>query len=83
MADRVIGQDNISAPNTGYSVIYPSPLFVKPSVAIRIDNMQQGDYYEITSNTASGFTIIFRNSSGTAVARQFDYISKGYGYVFI
>ena len=83
MADRVIGQDNISAPNTGYSVIYQSPFFVKPSVAIRIDNMQQGDYYEITSNTASGFTIVFRNSSGTAVARQFDYISKGYGYVFI
>lgn len=82
MADRVVGQDDISAPDTGYSVVYNYPFYVKPSVAIRIDNMQQGDYYEITSNTASGFTILFKDSSGTPVARQFDYISKGYGYVF-
>lgn len=83
MADRVEGGDDINAPDTGYSVVYSAPFYVKPSVAVRIDNMQQGDYYEFTANTASGFTVLFRNSVGTAVSRQFDFISKGYGYVHI
>ena len=83
MPDRVVGEDDITAPNTGYTVVYSNPFYIKPSVAIRIDNMQQGDYYEITDNTASGFTILFRNASGTAVSRQFDYIAKGWGYVFV
>jgi len=83
MPDRVEGRDDIVCPIGGYSVVYTAPFYVKPSVAIRVDNMQQGDWWEITNNTASGFDIKFRDSGGTYVSRQFDYISKGYGYVFI
>lgn len=83
MPDRVVGEDNILCPVGGYSVVYSAPFYIKPSVAIRIDNMQQGDWWEIINNTAAGFDIKFRNSSGTYVSRQFDYISKGYGYIFI
>ena len=41
---------------------------------------QYGDYATITSKTASGFTIQFRNSAGTGVERTIDWIAKGYGY---
>jgi hypothetical protein len=42
-------------------------------------NLQQGDFYEIPTKSASGFTIRFKNSSGTVVSRTFDYVAKGYG----
>jgi hypothetical protein len=42
-------------------------------------NLQQGDFYEIPTKSASGFTIRFKNSSGTVVSRQFDFVAKGYG----
>lgn len=79
--DRVEGGDNIVAPVGGYTVTYQFPFYVKPSVAVRIDNMQSGDYTEFIGNDATGFTVKFKDSTDTYVSRQFDYISKGYGYV--
>ena len=43
--------------------------------------LDTGDFYELTSKSATGFTIKFKNSSGTVVSRDFDYVAKGYGYV--
>ena len=40
--------------------------------------MGSGDFYEIASVSATGFTITFKNSSGTIVARTFDYIARGF-----
>jgi hypothetical protein len=41
--------------------------------------LSTGDYYEITSASRTGFTVTFRNSAGTAVSRQFQYVANGYG----
>ena len=81
--DRVVGEEDILCPVGGFSVTYPAPFFSKPAVAIRIDNMQQGDYTEFVSNTNSGFTVKFKDVTNAYVSRQFDYISKGFGYVHI
>jgi len=40
--------------------------------------MQSGDYYGITSKSATGFTITFYNSGGTPVDRLFDYVATGF-----
>jgi hypothetical protein len=42
--------------------------------------MATGDYAQITAKTSAGFTIQFKNSAGTGVARTMDWIAKGYGY---
>lgn len=50
-----------------------------PSVGITAFNMATGDYFEIGTVTATNFTVTFRNSSGTAVARQFTWSATGFG----
>lgn len=79
MPDRVAsGSDLVSG--AGAYVVTFSPAFKAiPAIGIAAQNLAQGDYYTITSKSASSFTITFRNSGGTAVSRTFDYVARGYG----
>ena len=81
MPDRVIGgNDIVSGTNAGgYSVVFSPSFKVAPSIGIMAQNLAQGDYYEIPTKSASGFTIRFKNASGTVVSRTMDYVAKGYG----
>lgn len=81
MPDRVIGGNDITSGTGagGYSVTFSPSFKVAPSIGIMAQNLQQGDFYEIPTKSASGFTIRFKNSSGTVVSRVFDYVCKGYG----
>ena len=49
-----------------------------PSLAIPALGQQSGDFYEITSESRTGFTITFKNGS-SAVARSFYYSAAGHG----
>ena len=72
------GEDVVSG--VGAKVItFDTPYKVTPAIGIGAQDLQTGDYYEITSKSRSGFTITFKNSGGTAVSRTFDYVAKGYG----
>ncbi len=42
-------------------------------------NLATGDFYAITNESATGFTIQFKNSAGNGVGRKFDYVAKGFG----
>jgi hypothetical protein len=81
MPDRVISGDDIpSGTDAGGKVVTFTKAFkVTPALGVAAQNLQQGDFYEITTKSASGFTIRFKNSSGTVVDRTFDYVAKGYG----
>ena len=50
-----------------------------PSVGITAQNMQTGDYFQISSVTGTGFTISFYNSANSTVTRQFTWTATGYG----
>jgi predicted phage tail protein len=50
-----------------------------PSLGITAQNMQSGDYFEVSSVSATGFTVTFKNSSDTAVDRNFNWTAVGYG----
>ena len=78
MPDRVESQNDLSSGASSYAVTFPSAFKATPAIGIAA-TMQTGDYYEITSKSGAGFTITFKNSSGTAVDRTFDYVAKGYG----
>lgn len=81
MPDRVASGNDIASGtgSGGYSVTFTPNFKVTPALGIAAQNLAQGDYYEITTKSASGFTIRFKNSSGTVVNRTFDYVAKGYG----
>lgn len=81
MPDRVIGDNDLASGTDagGYSVTFAPSFKVSPSIGIMAQNLQQGDFYEIPTKSASGFTIRFKNSGGTVVNRTFDYVAKGYG----
>jgi hypothetical protein len=79
MPDRVTSGDDLVSGAGAYSVTF-SPAFKEtPALGISAQNLAQGDYYQISSKSATGFTITFKNSGGTAVSRTFDYVAKGYG----
>ena len=79
MPDRVISANNQTS-SSGVKAISFSPVMKTTNYALglAIDNMATGDYYTITSKTASGFQVNFFNSSNSAIDRQFDYIARGY-----
>lgn len=81
MPDRIAsGADISSGTSAGGKVVNFTPAFKAiPAIGIAAQNLAQGDYYTITSKSASSFTIKFLNSSGTVVDRTFDYVAQGYG----
>ena len=61
------------------AVTYTNAFIQTPKLGITASNMVTGDFYVIASETRSGFTITFKNSSGSAVDRTFAYQANGYG----
>ncbi|MGV0960106.1 MAG: phage tail protein [Limnohabitans sp.] len=58
-------------------VSFARPFFAIPAIGVTLNNGASGDWYELTK-TLTGFTATFRDASGTAVSRTFDWIAKGY-----
>lgn len=81
MPDRVTSGDDIASGTAagGKLVNFVKSFAVTPALGIAAQNLQQGDFYEINTKSPSGFTIRFKDSSGTIVDRTFDYVAKGYG----
>ncbi len=83
MPDRVdYGDDIASGTDAGGKTVTFSPAFKQlDNLAITAQNMASGDFYVISSKSATSFNVIFKNSSGSAVSRTFDYQAKGFGEV--
>jgi hypothetical protein len=79
MADRTESGDDIVSGAGAKVVTFTRGFRATPAIGIGAQDMQTGDYYEITSKSRTGFTITFKNSSDTAISRSFDYVAKGYG----
>jgi hypothetical protein len=62
-----------------YGVTYADAFYQPPSVGITGMNMATGDYFVVSAETRTGFSVTFRDSAGTAVSRQFTYTAIGYG----
>ena len=52
---------------------------MKPSIGITAENMQSGDYFVVSSITAAGFTVTFKNSSDAIIDRKFGFTAVGFG----
>jgi hypothetical protein len=60
------------------AVTFTTPFKSLLAVSISVGDMQSGDYYAITSKSATGFTIAFYDSGNSAVDRLFDYVATGF-----
>ena len=60
-------------------ITYPKPFYSTPDVAINVNNLNSGEYYEITSESKTGFSVIFKNSSNAVITKNFKYHAVGYG----
>ena len=79
MPDRIVAENDIAS-GTGTKAITFSPAFKSlQGVGISAQNLASGDFYAITSKSATGFTIQFFNSGGSGINRTFDYVAKGFG----
>ena len=61
------------------TITYPNAFKESQGIGISSSNLATGDFYAITNESATGFTIQFKNSAGNGVGRRFDYVTKGYG----
>ncbi|XHX80931.1 MAG: host specificity protein J [Stenomitos frigidus ULC029] len=62
-------------------VNYQAAFKNSPLVGITLVDGTTGDYYTLSNQQASGFTIFTFNAAGTQVSRQVNWIAKGYGKV--
>jgi predicted phage tail protein len=78
MPDRIESGDNIVSGTSPYVVTYNLPFIINPALALSIENMDTGDYYELSAKDNEGFTIRFYDVGSNPISRTFDYIAKGY-----
>jgi predicted phage tail protein len=78
--DRIEAANNIAVGTGGLTVTFANPFYATPAIAVTPYNMATGDYIVMSAQSSIGFTIVFKNSAGTNVARTMDWIAKGFGY---
>ena len=61
------------------AVTFSKAFYQTPKLGITASNMATGDYYVISSESRTGFTITFFNSSNAAIDRTFSYHANGFG----
>ena len=80
MPDRFEIINNIVSGAGPHAVTYSMPFMGVKGLGITAKNMQTGDYYTITGESQSGYSITFNNSVGAAISRIFDSTTVGYGH---
>ena len=79
LQQRVEQSATLTSSAGSYAVTYADAFYQTPSVGITGMSMATGDYFEVSAETRTGFSVTFRDSAGTAVSRQFTYTAIGYG----
>lgn len=79
MPDRIVSDNDLAVPAEGLRVDFAPAYKRLTGLSVSAQGMATGDYYDLTDKGEGGFWIAFRDASGAAVARTFDYVAAGYG----
>jgi hypothetical protein len=79
LQQRVEQSATLTTAASTYTATFAKPFYQAPAMGLTAFNMGTGDYFAISDVTRTGFQVVFRDSSGTAVSRQFTYTAIGYG----
>ena len=64
---------------TGTTALGGSTTAYLPSVSVNVFGLASGDYIDMGTVTGSQFTITIKNSSGSAIDKNFSWTAVGYG----
>jgi hypothetical protein len=78
--DRIESRNNVPVAAGGSTILFTVPFKGAPAISIIAQGLASGDKWTITNQSATGFTIQFQNSAGTAIAKTCDWIARGYGH---
>ena len=79
MEDRIFSGNDITSGAGTYTVTFTNPFkSVNYAVGVTGEDLATGDFFVVENKTITGFDLTFKNSSGTAISRTFDYIAKGF-----
>lgn len=79
MPDRIESGTDTSLTTGDQTITFSSAFKATPEVGILVKNGVTGDYIDVVSKSASNFVYSIRNSAAARVARNTDWIAKGYG----
>ena len=77
--NRTESDGSISSGAGAKAVTFSKAFYQTPKLGITASNMASGDYYVISSESRTGFSITFFNSSNSAIDRIFAYQANGFG----
>jgi hypothetical protein len=69
----------IASGAASYAATFDNAFYQPPNIGITAQNMATGDFFTVSAVTRTGFAIVFKNSAGTNVNRNFTYTAVGYG----
>lgn len=79
LQQRIERSTTLTTSTTTYTATFAQPFYQAPALGLTALNMATGDYFVISDVTRTGFQVVFRNSGGSAISRQFTYTAIGYG----
>jgi hypothetical protein len=80
MPDKIQAQENLLHTAPGPQVVlHPRAFKAKPVTLATILDAQTGDYWVLSSESRTGFSITIYDKTNTPVSRYFSYHSVGYG----
>ena len=79
MPDRIFSGNDIASGTSTKTVSFTTPFKTTAyAVGVTGENMATGDFFTVSNKTVNSFDVLFKNSSGTNVSRNFDFIAKGF-----
>ncbi len=79
MEDRIFSGNDISSGAGTKTVTFTNPYkTANYALGITGQGMATGDFFLVESKTINGFNVTFKNASGSAVSKTFDFIAKGF-----
>jgi len=79
MPDRLASANNVTAASGGTAVSYSPAFRATPALVVTPMTLDEQEYFTITLHTKTGFTIQFFNALDVGIAKNFSWLSKGYG----
>ncbi len=76
---RTEQQRNITSGTSAKAITFPSAFYSIPSVGITAQDLDSGDFFQLSGISRTGFTVVFKNSSATIVSKVFDYQAVSHG----
>lgn len=76
---RTITNNVTTSTSADVAVTYDNKFYATPAVGIQFTTQATGDYYVISSSSATGFSVSVYNSSNAPVARTVTWTATGYG----